>query len=180
MEVAQERMNVIAHPNPALKQVAEQVDPCADTSLKELATQMAKTMYEAPGVGLAATQVGVLKRVVVCDFDERRGTPAVLCNPVIVERSEETETDEEGCLSFPGISVPVERNLSVVCEAQNLKGDTVRITAEGFNARIIQHELDHLDGVLIIDRATPEERKAALRRYREALELGVKPGQTSF
>jgi peptide deformylase len=90
-----------------------------------------------------------------------------LCNPEIVEFSEETEVAEEGCLSFPGIEVPVERATSVTCEAVDIDGESVRIEASGLLARVLQHEIDHLDGVLIIDRATAEERKAAIRRYSE-------------
>jgi peptide deformylase len=160
-------MDILAHPNPALKQPATEVDPVQDRTLIRLVKAMSEAMYEAPGVGLAATQVGVQKRLIVFDLDD--GLVA-LCNPSIVERSEETEVDDEGCLSLPGITVPVERAASCVCEALNLKGKHVRIEAEGLLARLLQHETDHLDGVLIIDRATPDERRAAMRRYREANE----------
>lgn len=173
-------MDVIAHPNPALKQPAQPVDPTQDKTLPGLVREMAKTMYEAPGIGLAATQVGVLKRVIVYDLDEEGQHPVALCNPIIVERSGDCEVDDEGCLSLPGISVPVNRACKVTVEAQSLQGTTVRFEAEGLHARLLQHELDHLDGVLIIDRATPDERKAALRRYREALEAGARPGETSI
>lgn len=162
-------MQVLAHPNPVLKQKADHVDPRHDRELLRLARQMAKIMYAAPGIGLAATQVGVQKRIIVFDVGEDR-EPTALCNPVIVERSAETEVDEEGCLSLPGISVPVERHVSVVCEGEDLKGDKLRIEASDLLARCLQHEVDHLDGILILDRATPEERKAAIRRYMEALE----------
>lgn len=158
-------MDILAHPNPALRQPAEPVDPAADDSLRPLAARMARLMYEAPGIGLAATQVGVQKRLIVFDLDEQL---VALCNPEIAERSEETETDEEGCLSLPGITVPVERASRVVCTALDLDGEPVRIEADGLYARLLQHETDHLDGVLIIDRATPEERRAAIRRYNEA------------
>ncbi len=161
-------MHVLAHPNPALKQKAAEVDPGTDRQLARLAKQMAKLMYAERGIGLAATQVGVQKRIIVFDLgDEKR--PVTLCNPVIVERSDETATDEEGCLSVPGITVPIERASRVVCEAIDLKGDPVRVEAEELFARMLQHETDHLDGILILDRAAPEERKAAVRRYMEAL-----------
>jgi peptide deformylase len=173
-------MNVISHPNPALKQVAQPVDPATDRSLRELCQTMAKLMYEAPGVGLAAPQIGVLKRVIVYDLSEDKPGVIVLCNPSLLQVGEEREIDDEGCLSLPGISVPVERATTVTCEAVTLDGNPVRIEADGFHARLLQHEIDHLDGVLIIDRATPEERKAALVRYREALAAGAKPGQTSI
>lgn len=169
-------MDILTHPNPALKQCAAEVDPATDGSLRGLATRMAEAMYAASGIGLAATQVGVMKRVVVYDLDEETGGPVALCNPRIVEMGDETELGDEGCLSLPGISVEVERATAVVCEALSLDGEPVRIEAEGFHARLIQHELDHLDGTVILDRATPEERKAALARYREALERGARPG----
>lgn len=173
-------MDVLSHPNPTLGSHAEDVDPGSDDSLRTLATKMAKTMYEAPGIGLAATQVGVMKRVIVYDLGEDDTGLVALCNPVLVDKSSECDLDEEGCLSLPGITVPVERSVSVTCEALTLEGRPVRIHAEGLHARLLQHEIDHLDGVLIIDRATPDERKAALRRYREALETGAVPGQTSI
>lgn len=157
-------MDILEHPNPALKQTALPVDPRTDKELPRLVKAMARAMHEAPGVGLAATQVGVQKRVIVFDVDD--GTVA-LCNPQIVERSEETELDDEGCLSLPGITVPVERAVSCVCEALDLKGEPLRLEAEGFVARVLQHETDHLDGILIIDRASTDDRRAAMRRYRE-------------
>ncbi len=157
-------MDILEHPNPALKQTALDVDPSCDSELPRLVKAMAHAMHEAPGVGLAATQVGVQKRVIVFDVDD--GVVA-LCNPVIVDRSAETEVEDEGCLSLPGITVPVERAYSCVCEALDLKGEPLRLEAEGFVARVLQHETDHLDGVLIIDRAEPAERRAAMRRYRE-------------
>jgi peptide deformylase len=158
-------VDILSHPSPALKQGAQEVDPLTDSELTSLVARMADSMYEAPGLGLAAPQVGVLKRVIIYDLED--GLVA-LCNPVIVEESEETVLDEEGCLSFPGITIDIERPERVTCEAVDLKGNGVRIQAEGLHARLLMHEVDHLNGVLIIDRATPEERKAALKRYREA------------
>jgi peptide deformylase len=166
-------VEIFRHPNPALKQRAADVDPKTDHALPRLARDMAKAMYEAPGVGLAATQVGVQKRVVVIDLDDGL---VVLCNPRLERVSQETEIDDEGCLSLPGITVAVERSVSVVCEALDVQGQRVRIEAEGLLSRVVQHEIDHLDGMLIIDRATPGERKAALRRYLEAQKTGT-PGQ---
>ncbi len=173
-------MDILVYPNPALKSGVVEVDPTSDDTLRPLAERMAKMMYEAPGIGLAAPQIGVLKRFIVYDLSDDGSGLSAICNPTIVERSEETEIDDEGCLSFPGISVPVERSLKVTCEGVSLEGKPVKLDAEGLEARMFQHEIDHLDGVLIIDRATPEERKAALRRYREAQEQGAKPGQTGL
>ena len=162
-------MEILTHPNPALKAGAADVDPTSDAELRPLVKAMAKAMYEAPGVGLAAPQIGVLKRVIVIDVDD--GLVA-LCNPRITAYSEETEVAEEGCLSLPGIGVPVERALKITCEAQNLDGKGVSIEASELFARVLQHEIDHLDGVIILDRATPEERKAAIRRYNELHQEG--------
>jgi peptide deformylase len=158
-------MEILTHPSPALKQHAQDVEHFRDRELKSLVTAMARAMYEAPGVGLAATQLGVLKRVIVYDIDD--GLVA-LCNPRIVDAAEETEVSEEGCLSLPGIEVPVPRAVSLTCEASDIDGNPVTIEAEGLLARVLQHELDHLDGVLVIDRASPEERRAAIRRFNEA------------
>lgn len=172
-------MDVLSHPNAALKQKAASVDPTTETDLVELCRTMAKAMYDAPGIGLAAPQIGVLKRVIVYDLEDE-GRVVALCNPEIVERADEREVDDEGCLSLPGITVPIERPITVVCEAMSLSGKPVRIEADGLHARVLQHEVDHLDGVLILDRATPEERKAALQRYRLAQAAGAKPGATSI
>jgi peptide deformylase len=161
------RVDILVHPNPALKQSADLVDPRTDWELGRLVRFMAKAMYDAPGVGLAATQVGVQKRVIVFDIEDQL---VALCNPRIVEASAETDIDDEGCLSLPGITVSVERAVSCVCEAVDLRGAPVRLEADGFFARVLQHETDHLDGILIIDRASSEERRAAIRRYREAAE----------
>lgn len=162
-------MQILTHPSPALRQRADEVEPATDDSLRDLVGKMARAMYDAPGVGLAATQVGVLKRVLIYDLDD--GLVA-LCNPRIVERSEEIETDEEGCLSVPGISIPIERNCELVCEAEDLEGATVTVRASDLLARLLQHEVDHLNGVIILDRATDEDRKTALRKYRDALQVG--------
>lgn len=157
-------MDILSHPDPALRSRAEPVDPSADATLRPLAVQMLHAMREAPGVGLAATQVGVQKRLIVFDLEEE---PVAVCNPEIVERSDETDLDEEGCLSLPGITVPIERSVRVVCTGLDLSGAPVRIEASDLLARLLQHETDHLDGVLILDRAAPEERRAAIRRYNE-------------
>jgi peptide deformylase len=158
------KVDILSHPNPALVQRAADAEPGTDRGLRRLIEDMANAMYDAPGVGLAATQVGVLKRVLIYDLDD---SLVALCNPRIVSRSEAMELDDEGCLSLPGITVPVERACSVVCEGLDVEGRPVRVEGEGLLARVLQHETDHLDGVLIIDRASPQDRKDALRRYHE-------------
>lgn len=117
-------------------------------------------MQDAQGVGLAATQVGVLRRLFV--FDPNEEGPRVVVNPRLVKSSKERETDEEGCLSLQGVRVPVERATSVTLAGQDENGADVEWTLEGLSARVVQHELDHLDGVLIIDRTDDEHRKWAL------------------
>ena len=121
-------------------------------------------MHEAQGVGLAATQVGVLRRLFVFEPDE--DGPRAIVNPVIVERGEETSTDDEGCLSLQGVRVPVERSTRIVLEGKDPNGEDVRIELDEYGSRIVQHELDHLDGVLIIDRTDDEHRKEALSTLR--------------
>ena len=140
-----------------------------DDKLAALAADMHETMKAAPGVGLAAPQVGVPRRLFVFDSGEESGAYA---NPEIVWRSEETQEGEEGCLSIPGIYFPVVRAMKVRVTAQIVDGSPVEREVEGFLARIFQHEIDHLDGVLFVDRLDPERRREALRTIREA-ELGL-------
>jgi peptide deformylase len=121
-------------------------------------------MHEAQGVGLAATQVGVLRRLFVFEPDE--DGPRAIVNPVIVERGDETLVDDEGCLSLQGVRVPVERATSVVLEGKDPNGEDVRYELDLYASRIVQHELDHLDGVMIIDRTDDEHRKEALATLR--------------
>jgi len=131
-----------------------------DDDLRRLVERMTALMHDAQGVGLAATQVGVLRRLFVFEPDE--DGPRALVNPVIVERSDETEPDEEGCLSLQGVRVPVDRATRIVVEGKDENGQDVRYELEGYAARVAQHEFDHLDGVLIIDRTDDEHRKGAL------------------
>lgn len=161
-------MEVLHHPNPVLKGRAHDVDAAADQELRELVRAMAETMYAENGVGLAAPQVGVDKRVIVFDVDDRL---AALCNPVITEFGDETVVDEEGCLSVPGVNVPVERSQRVVCRGLTIEGREITIEAEDLLARVLQHEIDHLDGILILDRAPAEMRKSLIKAYNEANNL---------
>src|SRR5262249_30055078 len=123
-----------------------------DDELRSLVERMKVLMVEANGIGLAATQVGVLRRVFVFQLAEDEVEAVV--NPKIVERSEETDVAAEGCLSIQGITVPVERSLEVTIEGKNEDGVDVRYELEEYVARCVQHETDHLDGVLMIDRTT--------------------------
>jgi peptide deformylase len=138
-----------------------------DAELLEEAERMGQLMQDALGVGLAATQVGVLHRLLV--YKAYLDDPlTVLVNPKIEWASDELETAEEGCLSLPGVHVEVERHVAVRVSAKDEHGDEVEVEAEGLDARIIQHEIDHLDGVLILDRVSREARKEAMRALRES------------
>jgi peptide deformylase len=155
------------YPDPVLRMRAHEVEEF-DDDLRQLAERMTGLMGEAAGVGLAANQVGVLRRMFVFQ-PTAEDEPRAMINPEIVERSDETEPDDEGCLSMQGVHVPVERNLRVTIEARDLDGEEVRLELEGMSARVVQHELDHLDGTLIIDRTTPDGRREALAVLRQAV-----------
>ena len=142
-----------------------------DDELRAEAARMAGIMQDALGVGLAATQLGVMHRLLV--YRVGAAAPlAVLVNPRLEWVSDEVEPLEEGCLSLPGIHVDVERPVHVRVGALDDLGEEVLIEASGLEARVIQHEIDHLDGVLILDRTSREERKAAMRELREREEAG--------
>lgn len=147
------------YPDPALRMAARPVEDF-DDDLRRLADRMAQLMVDASGVGLAATQVGVLQRLFVFAPDGEH--VLTLVNPEIVSRSDELETEDEGCLSMQGVTVSVERPVAVRIEGLDERGKKVAYDLEGMGARIGQHELDHLDGTLILDRTTPEDRKKAL------------------
>jgi peptide deformylase len=135
-----------------------------DDDLRRLVDRMTTLMHEAQGVGLAATQVGVLRRLFVFEPDD--DGPRVVVNPVLADRASELVTDEEGCLSLQGVRVPVERSIRVTLAGKDADGADVRFELDEYGARIVQHELDHLDGVLIIDRTDDEHRKEALSTLR--------------
>ena len=138
-----------------------------DDTLRSEVQHMGQLMGDALGVGLAATQVGVLHRVLVYRV-QQQAPVAALVNPEIEWSGRELETMEEGCLSLPGVLVDVERPVHVRVRALDQRGDQIVVEASGLEARVIQHEIDHLDGVLILDRATREQRKEAIRALREA------------
>lgn len=151
--------------DPALKGRCPEVTSF-DERLVALAEAMFRIMDEEDGVGLAAPQIGVQKRLAVWCHPET-GERYVLVNPRFVEMSESTTVEAEGCLSVPGYAVDIPRADRVVVECENVEGTTTRVELEGLLARIVQHETDHLDGVLILDRTTPEERRRVLKEMRE-------------
>ena len=144
---------ILHYPDPRLKKRAEPVTE-VDESIRRLAADMAETMYAAPGIGLAATQVDVHKRVIVIDVTEDRSGLTVLINPEILEKDGEC-VSEEGCLSVPGIYDKVTRAERVRVRALNLQGETVEFEAEGLLAVCIQHEIDHLDGKVFVEYLSP-------------------------
>jgi peptide deformylase len=152
------------YPDPALRERAREVDEFSD-DLRVLIARMGRVMDDAHGVGLAATQLGLLRRILVFRAEEEDDL-GVIVNPVIVERSEELTTDNEGCLSLRDVYIPVERANTIVVEGKDPEGADLRLELDGRRARVIQHELDHLDGVLIFDRTTPEARREAMRALR--------------
>jgi len=135
-----------------------------DKELRTLVADLRETMLDAPGAGLAAPQIGVLLRVFTYDVDDTEGH---LINPEIVELSDETDDDDEGCLSLPGLTFPTRRAMRAVARGFNMYGDPVTIDGSELLARCLQHETDHLDGVLFIDRLDSQTRKAAMKAIRE-------------
>jgi peptide deformylase len=158
---------IVLYPEPVLRRKAEAVERF-DSELADLVRDLAETMYDAPGVGLAAPQLGVERRVAVVDVAP--GTPEsklhVLVNPEIVAAAGR-ETGEEGCLSIPGLTEKVDRPQRITVRALDATGAPFELEAEGFLARACCHELDHLDGILFIDRITGLRRELALRRLRK-------------
>ena len=155
-------LKVIIYDDELLKQKSEKV-PKINKEIKDLVKNMYKTLYFSNGIGLAAVQVGVLKRVFVVDVPD--SGKYTMINPVITERSNKTSIYEEGCLSLPGIAHDVERSNSIVVEYLDLNGEKQKLEASGLLATCIQHEYDHLEGILFIDRLNPEDKLKMLKDY---------------
>ena len=163
-EAPLERLRTLG--DPALRQQTHAVT-VFDSRLERLAAVMLEVMHREEGVGLAAPQIGVLSRVMVWRHPENDDDEYVFVNPAITARSEACSTADEGCLSVPGCTVEVSRADEVTVSAQDLEGTPLTLEATGIVARIMQHEIDHLDGRLILDRASPEEKRRALKELRE-------------
>ena len=157
-------------PDPVLRMRAHEVEEF-DDDLRQLVSQMQALMEDANGIGLAANQVGILRRVVVFRVEEDE-EPVAAVNPRIVDPGEERVSDDEGCLSLQRVLVPVERSATITLEAQDVDGSSIRLELSGLAARVAQHELDHIDGVLILDRTTPEARREAMATLRPQPVLG--------
>ncbi|MGH7476664.1 MAG: peptide deformylase [Longimicrobiales bacterium] len=153
--------------DPVLRDSAQPV-AAVDDELRSLITDMFETMYAAEGVGLAANQIGDLRRVIVVDIREPDQPPLALVNPELLEVSSELDRLEEGCLSIPGLREVVER--PVRCRARGLdpQGREATIAAEGLLARALQHEIDHLNGVLFLDRVSPLKRRMLLKKWQKS------------
>jgi peptide deformylase len=163
---------ILIAPDPRLKAVSTPVET-VDAEIRKLALDMADSMYAAEGIGLAAVQIGVPKRVIVMDLDQKDGKKnwRVFINPKITWASEEMATFEEGCLSVPEIWDDVERPARIKAEYLDLDGKKIEIEADGMLATCLQHEMDHLEGVLFIDHFSRLKRSIALRKLAKAKKL---------
>jgi len=153
--------------DPVLRMRADEVEEF-DDELHKVSERMIALMHDAEGVGLAATQVGILRRFFVCTLD---GEDRLLVNPVVTPLGDDTESEAEGCLSLGTVRVPVERSAKVKLVAQDADGSPVALELEGHPARVVQHEVDHLDGKLMLDRTDPDARREALGKLRPRLVL---------
>lgn len=158
-------MEIVAYPNPILKRKAGPIKEI-DNEIIQIAQEMLETMYDVFGIGLAAPQIGLSKRLVVMDVTGEKTGERVFINPYILEEKGET-LEEEGCLSFPGLMGKVIRSECVTVIAYNLKGDQLKIEAEGLLSRAWQHEMDHINGHLFIDKMTPASLIAAKQKIKE-------------
>lgn len=164
------KMKILQLPNPLLRQKSVDVVD-VDQKIRSTLDDMLETMYAAHGVGLAAPQVGLLQRMLVIDIAGKGETPAPIkmINPKMVWHSEECVTGSEGCLSIPNQYAPVERYLGIKVEYLDENGKPVHLNAEGFLAVAVQHEMDHLDGIIFIDHLSPLRRKMLLKRHEKQL-----------
>ena len=156
------KLDILEFPDPRLRLVAQPVETF-DADLKRFADDMLATMYDAPGIGLAATQVNIQKRLLVLDVSETHDEPRVFINPEILE-SRGTEVCQEGCLSFPGVYADVERKEWVRVKAQDVTGKPFELETDGLLAVCIQHEMDHLLGKVFVDHLSPLKRSLLLRK----------------
>jgi len=168
-------LNILEFPDPRLTTVASDVD-LFDKALKKLVQDMTETMYSAHGIGLAATQVNVHKRLLVLDVSENQDQPRVYINPQILI-SEGEQDHEEGCLSVPGIYATVRRAENITIRAQDLDGNTFEEQAEGLHAVCIQHEMDHLIGRLFVDYLSPLKRNMVKKKLEKQRKVAAKEAE---
>jgi len=163
-------LEIVEFPHPALKEESSPIEGI-NPDLEKLARDMIDTMYHAPGSGLAANQVGITRRLIVADdsTSEEEARPIVVVNPKIIEFSDQTIKADEGCLSVPDFSAEVERAVWVKVVGKDLSGDDVEITAEGWLARVFQHEIDHINGALYLDHIGRIKRQLYIRKRKKLL-----------
>jgi peptide deformylase len=162
-------LEVLHIPDNRLRKKAQNISEI-DDSIRELANDMLETMYNENGIGLAATQVNIQKRLVVIDLSNEKSNSKVLINPEILSSSG-TEEMQEGCLSVPDVFETVERPKTITVKYQNLQGETIEETVDGLHAVCIQHEIDHLNGKLFIDYLTPLKRSRILKKFEKQEKL---------
>lgn len=167
-------LQIIEYPNPHLRERAQDVDAAriAEPAFQRRLDDMFETMYEAPGIGLAAPQIDVLERFLVLDVSEDRNQPLVFVNPVIRDRSAELRAHQEGCLSIPGVYAEVTRADGIEVEALDRHGKPFSMRIDGLLATCVQHEVDHLDGKLFIDYLSPLKRSMALKKLAKLRKRG--------
>ncbi|MHC5035922.1 MAG: peptide deformylase [Planctomycetota bacterium] len=161
-------MDVLKYPHPSLQEEAREIG-AVDEEVRELAAEMLRTMYASRGIGLAAPQVGISRRLIVINLaaDPDEGEEIVLINPILLERGPEMSEEEEGCLSLPGLTGVVPRWKQVRVQGFDSEGKDKIIEAEGLLSRVLQHEMDHLDGLLFISKLSPVDRVAIKPKLRE-------------
>ena len=162
------KLKIIKYPDPFLKQKCLPVTSF-DKELKILADNMLKTMYESEGIGLSAIQIGVLKRIIVIDITEELKKPLILINPVITPSNSKFLEFKEGCLSFPGIYESVKRNEEIAVDYNSIEGKKLSMKATGLLSICIQHEVDHLEGVVFLDRLSGLKRNRAEKKFLKKL-----------
>ncbi|MCX7769674.1 MAG: peptide deformylase [Proteobacteria bacterium] len=166
-------MEILKYPDQRLRVVAKEIDKI-NNDIKKISMSMIETMYHAKGIGLAATQVGIPIRLFVIDIEQldENPNPIVFINPKII-LSEGREKHDEGCLSIPGYTAPVERASKVIVKFLDLEGNSQELIAEGLLARAIQHENDHLDGKLFIDRLSPIRKELIIKKLKKEMEKSL-------
>jgi len=168
-------LNILVFPDPRLKKVAKEVENF-DTQLKKLVEDMTETMYSANGIGLAATQVNIHKRLLVLDISEDQDEPRVYINPQITDQSGE-QNCEEGCLSVPGVYASVKRAENITVRAQDSDGNFFEEQLEGLHAVCIQHEMDHLIGRLFVDYLSPLRRNMVRKKLEKQRKVAAKEAE---
>ena len=173
------KLEILEFPDARLRTVAQPVERF-DEELRQLVEDMVETMYDAQGIGLAATQVNVHRRLLVLDVSENQDTPRVYVNPEIIARSGE-ETCEEGCLSVPGIYAEVSRSERITVSARDVDGQSFEEALEGMHAICVQHEIDHLDGKLFVDYLSPLKRRMVAKKLEKQRKIaGQKPARAAL